>query len=163
MFKNRNLFVMKLNEQEVKEMYRDFSAKFSNKLLRQLVGSAKDDRNIAFSPSRLQNVLVLLANWATPKIRKEILDCVGSDVMELEEANILCNKELLHIIPEWEGYEDRIPIIETNTFLWLKEGTEVKTDGLTSVSDIFDVMLRKVDFSLPKTKSIINKVVEEAS
>ncbi len=144
-------------------MYHDFSAKFSNKLLRQLVGSAKDDGNIAISPSRLQNVLVLLANWATPKTRKVILDCVGSEVMDLEEANILCNKELLHIIPIEERYEDRIPNIEINTFLWLKEGIEVKTDGLTSVSDNFDVVLRRVDFSLPETKSIINKVVEEAS
>ena len=152
-----------ISKQEIMEMYRDFSVRFSNMLLIQLVGSGENDNNIALSPSRLQNVLVLLANWANPKIRKKILDCVGSEVMELEEANVLCNKEHLHLSPWKEGDEDYIPKIEINTFLWIKEGIEVKTAGLTSVSNDFDVILRKVDFSQPDSRCIINKAVDEAS
>ena len=56
---------MKMSKQEILEMYRNFSAKFSNKLLYKLVDSKGND-NIAISPSRLQNVLVLVANWARP-------------------------------------------------------------------------------------------------
>ena len=56
---------MNISKQEILEMYRDFSAKFSNRLLYELVDSEGDD-NIAISPSRLQNVLVLVANWASP-------------------------------------------------------------------------------------------------
>ena len=110
-----------ISKQEIMEMYRDFSVRFSNMLLSQLVGSGENDNNIALSPSRLQNVLVLLANWANPKIRKKILDCVGSEVMELEEANVLCNKEHLHLSPWKEGDEDHIPKIEINTFLWIRK------------------------------------------
>ena len=54
---------MNMSKQEILEMYRNFSAKFSNKLLYNLVDS-EGNGNIAISPSRLQNVLVLLANWS---------------------------------------------------------------------------------------------------
>ena len=142
-------------------MYRNFSAKFSNKLLYKLVDS--EGNNIAISPSRLQNVLVLLANWASPQIRKAILEGIGSEVMEMDEANVLCNKEHLHLTSWKEGEGDYIPTIETNTFLWVKKGIKLKPDGLTCVSSDFNVVLREVDFSLPETKDIINKAVDIAS
>ena len=143
-------------------MYRNFSAKFSNKLLYKLVDS-EGNNNIAISPSRLQNVLVLLANWASPQIRKAILEGIGSEVMEMDEANVLCNKEHLHLTSWKEGEGDYIPTIETNTFLWVKKGMKLKPDGLTCVSSNFNVVLREVDFSLPDTKDIINKAVDIAS
>ena len=143
-------------------MYRNFSAKFSNKLLYKLVDS-EGNNNIAISPSRLQNVLVLLANWASPQIRKAILEGIGSEVMEMDEANVLCNKEHLHLTSWKEGEGDYIPTIETNTFLWVKKGMKLKPDGLTCVSSDYNVVLREVDFSLPDTKDIINKAVDIAS
>ena len=84
---------MKLTEQEIREMYRDFSAKFSNHLMRVLIENTEKEKNISVSPSRLQNVLVVLANWAAPDIQRTILDIIGSDVMEMKEANIMCDKE----------------------------------------------------------------------
>ena len=143
-------------------MYRNFSAKFSNKLLYKLVDS-EGNNNIAISPSRLQNVLVLLANWASPQIRKAILEGIGNEVMEMDEANVLCNKEHLHLTSWKEGEGDYIPTIETNTFLWVKKGMKLKPDGLTCVSSDYNVVLREVDFSLPDTKDIINKAVDIAS
>ena len=143
-------------------MYRNFSAKFSNKLLYKLVDS-EGNNNIAISPSRLQNVLVLLANWASPQIRKAILEGIGSEVMEMDEANVLCNKEHLHLTSWKEGEGDYIPTIETNTFLWVKKGMKLKPDGLTCVSSDYNVVLREVDFSQPDTKDIINKAVDIAS
>ena len=151
-----------MNKQEIQEMYRNFSAKFSNKLLYKLVDS-EGNINIAISPSRLQNVLVLLANWASPQIRKAILEGIGSEVMEMDEANVLCNKEHLHLTSWKEGEGDYIPTIETNTFLWVKKGMKLKPDGLTCVSSDYNVVLREVDFSLPDTKDIINKAVDIAS
>ena len=135
-----------MNKQEIQKTYRNFSAKFSNKLLYKLVGSG-GNVNIAISPSRLQNVLVLIANWASHQIRKTILEGIGSEVMEMDEANVLCNKEHLHLTSWKEGDGDFIPTIETNTFLWIKKGLELKPDGLTSVSSDFDVTLKEVDFS----------------
>ena len=151
-----------MNKQEIQEMYRNFSAKFSNKLLYKLVDS-EGNNNIAISPSRLQNALVLLANWASPQIRKAILEGIGSEVMEMDEANVLCNKEHLHLTSWKEGEGDYIPTIETNTFLWVKKGMKLKPDGLTCVSSNFNVVLREVDFSQPDTKDIINKAVDVAS
>lgn len=153
---------MKMSKQEILEMYRNFSAKFSNKLLYKLVDSKGND-NIAISPSRLQNVLVLVANWASPQIRKTILEGIGSEIMEMDEANVLCNKEHLYLTSWKEGDGDYIPTIETNTFLWMKKGLELKEDGLSSVSSDFDVALREVDFSQPETKDIINQAINEAS
>lgn len=153
---------MKMSKQEILEMYRNFSAKFSNKLLYKLVDSKGND-NIAISPSRLQNVLVLVANWASPQIRKTILEGIGSEVMEMDEANVLCNKEHLYLTSWKEGDGDYIPTIETNTFLWMKKGLELKEDGLSSVSSDFDVALREVDFSQPEIKDIINQAINEAS
>ena len=151
-----------MNKQEIQEMYRNFSAKFSNKLLYKLVDS-EGNNNIAISPSRLQSVLVLLANWASPQIRKAILEGIGSEVMEMDEANVLCNKEHLHLTSWKKGEGDYIPTIATNTFLWVKKGMKLKPDGLTCVSSDFNVVLREVDFSQPDTKDIINKAVDVAS
>jgi serine protease inhibitor len=83
--------------------------------------------------------------------------------MKMDEANALCNKEHLHLVPWEEGDKESIPTIETNTFLWIKKGLELKPDGLSCVSSDFDVTLREVDFSLPETRDIINQAVDDAS
>ena len=95
--------------------------------------------------------------------RKAILEGIGSEVMEMDEANVLCNKEHLHLTSWKKGEGDYIPTIETNTFLWVKKGMKLKPDGLTCVSSDFNVVLREVDFSQPDTKDIINKAVDVAS
>lgn len=155
---------MKLTEQEIKEMYRDFSAKFSNHLMRVLIENTEKENNISISPSRLQNVLVLLANWASQNVQRAILDVVGSDVMEMSEANVLCDKELFVLTP-WEpdSGNDHIPAIELNTILWLMKGLEINQQALDIVSPFFEVSTQIVDFSQSETKTIINEAIDKAS
>lgn len=43
-----------MSKQDIINMYKDFSVRFSNRLLDTLISSAKDDDNVSFSPSRLQ-------------------------------------------------------------------------------------------------------------
>lgn len=155
---------MKLTEPEIKEMYRDFSAKFSNHLMRVLIENTKNDKNISVSPSRLQAVLSLLANWASPDIQRTILDTIGSDVMDMEEANVLCDKKRFKLTP-WETNcgNDHIPTIELKTILWIMKNLDVNKQALDKISPFFDLLTEKVDFTKEETKTIINKAIEEAS
>lgn len=155
---------MKLTEQEIREMYRDFSAKFSNHLMRVLIENTEKEKNISVSPSRLQNVLVVLANWAAPDIQRTILDIIGSDVMEMKEANIMCDKEQLELTP-WEKDcgNKHIPTIELNTILWLMKDLVLNQSAIDNISPLFDIATKKVDFTQEETASIINKSIEKAS
>ena len=155
---------MELTEQEIKEMYRDFSAKFSNHLMRFLIENTGNDENVSVSPSRLQTVMTLLANWASQDVQRAILDVIGSDVMDIREANILCDKEQFKLTP-WEKDcgNSHIPSIELSTILWLMRGLVVDKQALEKVSTFIDVSSETVDFSLPDTKAIINKAIDKAS
>lgn len=53
------------------QLWPDYSTSFSNVVLSTLLLSAEGGKNIVVSPARLQAVLVMLANWASPTIRKE--------------------------------------------------------------------------------------------
>ena len=155
---------MELTEQEIKEMYCDFSAKFSNHLMRFLIENTGNDENVSVSPSRLQTVMTLLANWASQDVQRAILDVIGSDVMDIREANILCDKEQFKLTP-WEKDcgNSHIPSIELSTILWLTRGLVVDKQALEKVSTFIDVSSETVDFSLPDTKAIINKAIDKAS
>ena len=64
-------------------MHKEYSARFSNYVLKSLIEENGDKKNIAQSPSRLQAMLVLLANWTTPNISRWILDQAVSDVVDI--------------------------------------------------------------------------------
>lgn len=154
---------MKTSQLEIRQNYPLFSAKFNNRLLELLIEKTKDNGNIAISPSRIQTVLVLLANWSSPKIREKILDVVGSEKMKMDEANVLCDKEHLNVTPWDEDYKHCIPTIESQTLLWVKEGLGLDASAINCVSPIFDLSVKYVNFSDPETKIIIDKAVEELS
>jgi hypothetical protein len=71
---------------------KDFRRSFSEKLMEQIVGNAANDDNIAVSPSRLQAVLVLLSNWASPDMQRKILDVAVGESAGIEDANEFCRK-----------------------------------------------------------------------
>ena len=64
--------------QEILQLYYGCSARFSNYVLKSLIEEIGDKQNIALSPSRLQAVLVLLANWTTPNISRCILTHIAA-------------------------------------------------------------------------------------
>lgn len=72
------------NISDTVSLHPDYSTRFANHLLRTLWDPQEADKNIAISPARLQAVMILLANWASPSIKKEILERVGNDIISLE-------------------------------------------------------------------------------
>ena len=66
---------------------------FSEMLMEQLVRNDATNDNIAISPSRIQTVLVLLANWTSPDVQRKILDAVGREFIGIEDANEFCRKD----------------------------------------------------------------------
>ena len=150
---------------EAKNLHPDFSARFANHLLRTLLMCTEADQNISVSPARLQAVMILLANWTSPTIKRTILEQVGNDVITLKEANMLSSKQLLAVSPEeWCREEENcVPMIELQTLLWAQKELEVKEDGLNKVIDYFPIILKSVDFMDSELKSKIDGVVEEAT
>lgn len=108
-------------------MHKEYSARFSNYVLKSLIEENGDEKNIALSPSRLQAMLVLLANWTTPNISRWILDQAVSDVVDIKEANLLFYSYNTQPIPHKETFCDMdgnpiqmVPTIEQQTTLWYK-------------------------------------------
>ena len=99
----------------------DYSEGFSIKLLKTLLSHNNDDSNIALSPARLQAVLVLLANWSSPSIQREILQHTCIKDITLDGANWLSSCERLKATPEdrFASKENYIPAIEQNTVVWV--------------------------------------------
>lgn len=154
---------MTLTKPEILEMYKDFSARFTNHLLRVLNEDMDRDSNISISPSRLQAVLVLLANWASDDVKRQILDIVGSDVMDIREADTLCDKNRLMVTP-WEDEEsDFIPTIEQQAILWVMQDADVKDAALQAVAPWYDLQMKRVDFAKEETTSLINETIEKAT
>ena len=153
---------MKLTEPEIKEMYRDFSAKFSNHLMRVLIENTKNDKNISVSPSRLQAVLSLLANWASPDIQRTILDTIGSDVMDMEEANVLCDKKRFKLTP-WETNcgNDHIPTIELKTILWIMKNLDVNKQAFNkAIEEASHGLIKGLSSEIdPGTKALITDIL----
>ena len=97
---------MKEDIEEILRLHKDYSARFSNYVLKSLIEENGDKKNIALSPSRLQAILVLLANWTTPNISRRILDQVVSDVIDIKEANLLFNSGNTQPVPHKDLFRD---------------------------------------------------------
>ena len=157
--------------QEILRLHRDCSARFGEHVLRLLIENGDGKENIALSPARLQAVLILLANWTAPKIRKQILEQAFSDVMTLEEANILFDfaniKPLPHddFLPKDENGNPipLVPVVEQQTTLWHKEDMAVNKEAVEKIKTAFNACTKAIDFAAPEAKQIIDEEVCKAT
>ncbi len=156
-----------LNETEVKEIPRlhwDCSTRFANHALRVLMANGDGRENIVFSPARLQAVLVLLANWTTPEIRKQILDLAVSEAISLGEANTLFDFANIKPLPNndfaHKGKNGNpiamIPTMEQQTTLWYKENLKINKKAVENTKSAFNLCTKAVNFADPKTKRLID-------
>lgn len=148
---------------EALNLHPDYSARFSNHLLRTLIDLEEKDKNIAISPARLQAMMVMLANWAAPHIQEGILERVGNDVITQEEANALSSKKLFDLTPaDWcknsEG--EIVPTIEQQAIMWVQKDLKVNKSAIANVSDNFALTLKQVDFAKDLTSIIDNAISE---
>ena len=152
--------------EEILRLHKDYSARFSNYVLKSLIEENGDKQNIALSPSRLQAILVLLANWTTPNISRWILDQAISEVIDIKEANLLFNNDNTQPIPHKETFRDMdgnpiqmIPTIEQQTTLWYKHDLALNTKAIANIKEAFHVTANAVDFSDANTKNVIDEEV----
>ncbi len=157
--------------QEILRLHRDCSARFGGHVLRLLIENGDDKENLALSPARLQAVLVLLANWTAPEIRKRILDMAVSEVMSLEEANALFDfsniKPLPHddfVMRDEDGNPiPMVPDVEQKTTLWYKENLTVNKEAVDKVMTAFNACVKPLDFAAPDAKLVIDVDVCKAT
>ena len=157
--------------QEIFRLHRNCSARFGGHVLRLLLESGNGNYNVAFSPVRLQAVLVLLANWTTPEKRKRILDMAISEVISLDEANILFDFANINPVPykdyimkDEEGNSiSLVPTLEQQTTLWHNKDMAVKKKTVEKVMSAFNISVKAVDFADEKTKVLIDKDVCNAT
>lgn len=146
--------------------YGDMNESFYEKLLTLLVKNADGDDNISVSASRLQAVLVLLANWASPDMRHKILNVVCSDETEIEKANALFDRRNFAFAPclglSGETDENN-PVIEMSTILWLQEELRLKPGHIADMNHVFGVEYERVDFTDSDTQKVIDSKINEAS
>ncbi len=137
---------------------------FSEMLMGNLVERNDNDDNIAVSPSRLQAVLVILANWASPDMQHKILDVVGCN--SIEEANRLFNRKNFSVAVccGLNGeVDENNPVIELNTTLWLQEQLQLKPGHIADMRDVFGVEYERVDFTDSDTQNVIDSKINESS
>ena len=157
--------------QEILRLHRDCSARFGDHVLRLLMENGDGKENIALSPARLQAVLVLLANWTIPDIRKQILDMAVSEVMTLEEANLLFDFANIKPLPHddfvlRDSYGNPIPMVpavEQQTTLWHKEDLAVNKEAVEKIKTAFNACTKAIDFAAPDAKQIIDEDVCKAT
>lgn len=150
---------------ETLSLHPDYSAKFSNHLLRTLIDIEEKDKNIAISPARLQAVMVMLANWTVPYIQEGILERVGNDAITQKEANVLSDKNLFNVTPaDWckDSEGDVVPTIEQQAIMWVQKDLEVNKDAIADASDDFALALKQVDFTT-NLSSLIDNAISEAT
>lgn len=157
---------MKEDIEEILRLHNDFSTRFNNYVLKSLIEENGDKQNMALSPSRLQAVLVLLANWTTPNNSRWILDQTVSDVIDIKEANLLFNSDNIQPIPHEETFRDMdgnpiqmVPTIEQQTTLWYKHDLTLNTKAIDNIKDAFHVTVNAVDFSDANIKNVIDEEV----
>lgn len=146
-------------------LHPDYSARFSNHLLRTLIDLEEKDKNIAISPARLQTVMVMLANWAMPHIQEGILERVGNDVITQDEANALSSKKMFELTPaDWckDSEGNVVPTIEQQAIMWVQKDLKVNKEAIANVSDDFALTLKPVDFATDLS-SIIDNAISEAT
>lgn len=157
--------------QEILRLHRECSARFGGHVLRLLMENGDGKENIALSPARLQAVLVLLANWTTPEIRKRILDLVVSEVMSLEEANVLFDFSNIKPLPhddlvlrdDYGNSIPTVPAVEQQTTLWHKENLTVNKEAVEKIKTTFNACTKAIDFAAPEAKQIIDEDVCKAT
>ena len=157
--------------QETLRQHRDCSARFGGHVLRLLMENGDGKENIALSPARLQAVLVLLANWTTPEIRKRILDMAVSEVLSIEEANVLFDFSNIKPLPHddlvlRDDYGNPIPMVpavEQQTTLWHKENLTVNKEAVEKIKTTFNACTKAIDFAAPEAKQIIDEDVCKAT
>lgn len=157
--------------QEILRLHRDCSVRFGGHVLRLLMANGDDNTNIAFSPARLQAVLVLLANWTTPEIRKQILDMAVSKVMSIEETNTLFDftniKPLPHddfVLRDDNGNPiPMVPTVEHQTTLWHKENLAVNMEAVEKIKTAFNACTKAINFAAPEAKQVIDEDVCKAT
>ena len=144
---------------------KDFRRSFSEKLMEQIVGNAVNDDNIAVSPSRLQAVLVLLSNWASPDMQRKILDVAVGESAGIEDANEFCRKDNFSVATCYNisGEVSESPIVELSTILWLQEQLRLKAGHIADMREAFGVEYERVDFANPDTQGLIDAKINEAS
>lgn len=144
---------------------KDFRRAFSEKLMEQIVGNAANDDNIAVSPSRLQAVLVLLSNWASPDMQRKILDVAVGENAGIEDANEFCRKENFSVATCYNisGEVSEGPIVELSTILWLQEQLRLKAGHIADMREAFGVEYERVEFANPDTQGLIDAKINEAS
>ena len=157
--------------QEILRLHRDCSARFGDHVLRLLMENGDGKENIALSPVRLQAVLVLLANWTTLEIRKRILDMAVSEVMTLEEANLLFDFANIKPLPhddlvlrdDYGNPIPTVPAVEQQTTLWHKEDLAVNKEAVEKIKTAFNACTKAIDFAAPDAKQIIDEDVCKAT
>ena len=157
--------------QEILRLHRDYSARFGGQVLRLLMENGDGKENIALSPARLQAVLVLLANWTAPEIRKRVLDMAVSEVMSLEEANILFDIANIKPLPhddfvlrdDYGNPIPTVPAVEQQTTLWHKEDMAVNKEAVEKFKTAFNACTKAIDFAAPDAKQIIDEDVCKAT
>ena len=144
---------------------KDFRRSFNEKLMEQIVGNAANDDNIAVSPSRLQAVLVLLSNWASPDMQRKILDVAVGESAGIEDANEFCRKDNFSVATCYNisGEVSESPIVELSTILWLQEQLRLKAGHIADMREAFGVEYERVDFANPDTQGLIDAKINEAS
>ena len=144
---------------------KDFRRSFSEKLMEQIVGNAANDDNIAVSPSRLQAVLVLLSNWASPNMQRKILDVAVGESAGIEDANEFCRKDNFSVATCYNisGEVSESPIVELSTILWLQEQLRLKAGHIADMREAFGVEYERVDFANPDTQGLIDAKINESS
>lgn len=147
--------------------YPNYSVSFSNKLLKTVLHLEDVDSNIVVSPARLQAVLVLIATWASPAIRKQILNCISSGSITIEQAQTLSSSKRVEIKPcnEFKSilHEGSYPIIELNTHFWIRKNLEVHREAIDQVIEDYPLFVTQVDFSDPSLKTVIDHTISEAT
>ncbi len=157
--------------QEILRLHRDYSARFGGHVLQLLMEYGDGKENLALSPARLQAVLVLLANWSTPEIRKRILDMAVSEVMSLEEANILFDFANIKPLPhedfvlrdEYGNPVSMVPAVEQQTTLWHKEDLTVNMEAVEKIKTEFNACVKPINFAAPEAKQVIDEDVCKAT
>ena len=143
------------------ESFPSFSAQFAVRLMLKI--DEADDKNIVLSPARLQAVLVLLANWAKPNIRKLILETAGNDIITQGEANKLCYQAVKELCPEDDVPSEWIPQLEQQTILWCQEGLPVNDKAVKEIAPFFNASVNAIDFAGSNAKGRIDDYVGNAS
>ncbi len=142
------------------------SIAFCEMLMGHLVANNDNDDNIAVSPSRLQAVLLMLANWAAPDMQQKILNVACCGRIGIEDANKLFDKKKFSIAAccGLNGkVDENNPVIELNTILWLQEQLRLKPGHIADMKDVFGLEYERVDFTDPDTQNVINSKINEAS